>query len=465
MGANMNYKKIFLTVLLIFCVLLSASVVSASDDTVDVATAEGFSSDEVLADDTVDGLDDEEGILAASENEPDDLEATTYENAVITSGDADTTYQSGENYPLTDVDEYEKEQINMYVSDITGTYPYATLKATVKYADGSTFYGGFVSFVINGKTYEADVIDGVATKKVTLPHGTFNCIASYDDDFYYSNDASFKVVVNKANAKLTMHPWISTTKQYTTLKVIVKDQNGKKINEGAVKFKINGKTYKVNVKNGVATKKIKLRKAKVYKLKSTFSSNNFNTKTASSKVYVKKAKKWYKFKVGKLVGKISCKQYTKFLKCHNEGKYKEITIKTGKYKTYKVPKYTYKKVKKSKWKYKKVLSYEAWGDAYGSQWEEYDDWEYYTNHGWTWYATSYDDNDYDDGSFYYATYYKLKKKVKVTVKKKVQNGYKTAKYPIRMYVFCSDLYDGFGVGFYDNYEGYLGSKSLSIKKF
>ena len=93
----MNYKKIFLTVLLIFCVLLSASVVSASDDTVDVATAEGFSSDEVLADDTVDGLDDEEGILAASENEPDDLEATTYENAVITSGDADTTYPSGEN--------------------------------------------------------------------------------------------------------------------------------------------------------------------------------------------------------------------------------------------------------------------------------------------------------------------------------------------------------------------------------
>ena len=358
-----------------------------------------------------------------------------------------------------------KAPVNLIVSEITGTYPYVTLKATVKDTFNNYVYDGVVRFVINGKTYAANVVDGEATKKVELPQGTYNCAVSYEGSNYYSNGASFKAVVKKAGVKIIKHPWISTTKQYATLKVLIKDQYGKKVNEGTVKFKINGKSYKVKVKNGVATKKIKLRKAKVYKLKSTFSSNNFNTKTASSKVYVKKAKKWYKFKVGKLVGKISYKQYTKLLKCHNEGKYKEITIKTGKYKTYKVPKYTYKKVKKSKWKYKKVLSYEEWGDAYGRQWEEYDDWEYYTNHGWTWYATSYDDNDYDDGSFYYATYYKLKKKVKVTVKKKVQNGYKTAKYPIRMYVFCSDLYDGFGVGFYDNYEGYLGSKSLSIKKF
>ena len=516
--------------------LLSASAVSASDDATDMAAVDDSSSDVVMADEVTedyeDGVDNGEEMLAASVDELDTLEATTYKNATIIADDVYTYYQSGDKYQIRVVDSdtgtllsYKKLQIKIYsganlyssstsytnlsgiyeneiyyypgtykvdvslnetayrannvsfnlfiskapvemfVVDTSGTYPYVTLKATVKYVDGSTFYGDVVRFVINGKTYTADVIDGVATKKIELPQGTYNCVASYEDDFYCSNGVSFKVVVNKASTKLTMHPWISTTKQYATLKVLIKDQYGKKVNEGIVKFKINGKTYKVKVKNGVATKKIKLRKAKIYKLKSTFSSSNFNTKTASSKVYVKKAKKWYKFKVGKLVGKISYKQYTKLLKAHNEGKYKELTLKTGKYKTYKVPKYTYKKVKQSKWKYKKVLSYEAWGDAYGSQWEEYDDWEYYTNHGWTWYATSYDDNDYDDGSYYYATYYKLKKKVKVTVKKKVKSGYKKVKYPIHMIVFCSDSYDGFGITFYDNYNGYLGSGSRSIKKF
>lgn len=50
----------------------------------------------------------------------------------------------------------------------------------------------------------------------------------------------------------------------TKLKATVK-VGGKNVNEGKVAFKINGKTYKVNVKNGVATKKIKLKKVKTYK--------------------------------------------------------------------------------------------------------------------------------------------------------------------------------------------------------
>ena len=80
----MDYKKIFLSVLIIFCLILSASIVSASDDTVDVATAEGFSSDEVLVDDmaenTADSSEDTEVMLTASADAPDNIEATTYKN-------------------------------------------------------------------------------------------------------------------------------------------------------------------------------------------------------------------------------------------------------------------------------------------------------------------------------------------------------------------------------------------------
>ena len=104
----MDYKKIFLSVLIIFCLILSASIVSASDDTVDVATAEGFSSDEVLVDDmaenTADSSEDTEVMLTASADAPDNIEATTYKNATIISNDVYTSYPSEDNYQITVID-------------------------------------------------------------------------------------------------------------------------------------------------------------------------------------------------------------------------------------------------------------------------------------------------------------------------------------------------------------------------
>jgi hypothetical protein len=67
-----------------------------------------------------------------------------------------------------------------------------------------------------------------------------------------------------------------------TLKATVKSY-GKNVNEGQVAFKINGKTYKVNVKNGVATKKIKLKKIKTYKYSATYLGNKNLYKSAKSK--------------------------------------------------------------------------------------------------------------------------------------------------------------------------------------
>ena len=73
-----------------------------------------------------------------------------------------------------------------------------------------------------------------------------------------------------------------------TLKATVKSQ-GKKVSEGTVKFKINGKTYSAKVKNGVATKKIKLKKAKKYTYAAKFTSSNYKpSKAVKAKATIKK---------------------------------------------------------------------------------------------------------------------------------------------------------------------------------
>lgn len=357
----------------------------------------------------------------------------------------------------------DKKSINLNSNQIMGVANgYTTLKVRVKDILGNPVEEGTVIFTVNGNSYKANVNNGIATKKIKLEKGTYDCDATFSNKNCYSNSTSFKIIISRANVKLTPYKCIAPTKKSITLKIIVKDSSGNKINEGTVKFNINGKTYKTNVKRGLATKKIKINKAKTYKYKATFFGKNYNTKTAYSKVYVKPTKKYYAFKYGELIGKISYKQYSKLLDSYNNGRYKEISVKTGKYNTYKVPAYKSVKVTKKVWKYKNILRSEYWSWNGGSEWQDYDTWEKYTKNGWTWYGTFNKEKKYGDGSYYSAHYYKLKKKIQVTETKKVRNGYKNAEYSIRMVVASTEGYNGFSIEFYDSYGGYLGGGLKNI---
>lgn len=185
--------------------------------------------------------------------------------------------------------------------------------------------------IIGSAIYE----DGEGHGQIYADVGTYNAeLKQWDfiDSSYNVKPVFFNVKVTKAPVKLTANKWISTTKQYATLKVTVKDEHNWPVEEGTVKFTINGKSYNVKVKNGVATKKIKLTKAKTYTYKAIFSSKNYKTKSISSKVYVKKAKKYYTFKVSKFKGKISYNKYVKLIQAKNSKKFKSIHLKLGKYK-------------------------------------------------------------------------------------------------------------------------------------
>lgn len=160
--------------------------------------------------------------------------------------------------------------------------------------------------------------------------GTHKVQFKLDDGYYKAKPAVMNVKITKAPVELKLKKYVTTTKEYAVLKARAYS-NDNIIYDGTVTFKINGKTYKakINQDTGYATKKIRLTKAKTYTYTATFKGNGFKTSSASSKVYVKKYKKYYTFKAidykkhpatGKLTYNLPYKYYLKLLKKVNEGK-------------------------------------------------------------------------------------------------------------------------------------------------
>lgn len=152
---------------------------------------------------------------------------------------------------------------------------------------------------------------------------------------YRAEPVFMKVQITKMPVKLTLKKYVTTTKEYAVLKATVNDQYSNKLYEGKVNFKVNGKIYSVNVKNGVATKKIKLSKAKTYIYTAKFIAKNYKSKTASSKLYIKKAKSYYTLKIRNpkidrtFKVKLSYRKYVQILNAKNKGKFGYASVNTG----------------------------------------------------------------------------------------------------------------------------------------
>ena len=123
----------------------------------------------------------------------------------------------------------------------------------------------------------------------SLSAGTYRVTYSLSQSFNHVSAASItrNVVINKAPVSVKATKASAYIGSKVRLKATVKSL-GKNVNEGKVTFKINGKTYTANVKNGVATKLVKLPKAKKYTYTAKFSAGNFkNVKAASAIVTIK----------------------------------------------------------------------------------------------------------------------------------------------------------------------------------
>ena len=122
---------------------------------------------------------------------------------------------------------------------------------------------------------------GQITYVPPLDAGTYT--TTYSSNFPQISAAAVKktVVINKPTVNVTASKVSAYQGYKVTLKATVNSQ-GKNVNEGNVTFKINGKTYNVAVKNGVATKSIKFGKVKSYKYTATFTGKNFQKSAAAS---------------------------------------------------------------------------------------------------------------------------------------------------------------------------------------
>ena len=129
--------------------------------------------------------------------------------------------------------------------------------------------------------------DGYIKFDPKIPVGTYTVTISSNNAHVIASSIVKSATVKKSSVSMSLAK-ASTYQGYKlTLKATVKSQ-GRNVNEGTVKFTINGKTYSVAVKNGVATKSIKLKKVKTYKYTATFVGDNFNTKKVAGKAKVNK---------------------------------------------------------------------------------------------------------------------------------------------------------------------------------
>lgn len=210
---------------------------------------------------------------------------------------------------------------------------YTTLKAKITDKNGKSINGGKVEFVIDGDSYKVNVNKGIATKKVMLTDvGIYDCEVIFLNDNFISNPSTSKVIVKKYNVKVSAKKSTAICGDCNVLKAIVKDCNGKSVNEGSVKFKINGNEYKVNVINGIAKKKIKLPKIKTYIYTAKFSSKYFTSKSIKSKAIVLKVPI---IKIGKYSIQLSVKDYKKIKRAENKGHFIK-NYYTGKKISYKI---------------------------------------------------------------------------------------------------------------------------------
>ena len=167
------------------------------------------------------------------------------------------------------------------------------------------------------------------------------------DPYYRANPVTINVKISKSPVKISTKTYYSNTKQYSILKAVVKDDDDEPIDEGKVKFNVNGKSYYANVKNGVATKKIKLTKAKTYTYSATYIGNGHykDSKKSSSKIYVYSSSKNARtFSVKGYKFTLTQNQYNKLINAKNTGKTVRYTLNTHK-KVKQTITYNYKKFK------------------------------------------------------------------------------------------------------------------------
>lgn len=166
-----------------------------------------------------------------------------------------------------------------------------------------------------------------------LAPGKYN-VKFYDNRLGQNLIEVTTITILESSTKLSVKSFTALPGGKYTIKAYLKDKNGgKSYNTGIVKFKIDGKTYSANLKNGVASLKITAPKnEKTFSCSATFNGNKyvkgssakFNIKVSKSNTVV--LKKNRSIQVGKYTIKLTQSQYNTLVNAFKNSKSKSISF-------------------------------------------------------------------------------------------------------------------------------------------
>ena len=180
-------------------------------------------------------------------------------------------------------------------SDFNGMYNTGTMTARVTDSKGKPLTSMGLNVVYKkGSTEvkESFVTDSNGYVSFTPPVGVGTWSVTFTSQLSYvtATAVTKTAVITKAPVNIQAYKVTEYKGHKTVIKAKV-TSNGKNVNEGTVTFKINGKSYVVAVKNGWATKAVKLTKIKTYKYTAKFNGNGnlYASKNVKSKAVLKKS--------------------------------------------------------------------------------------------------------------------------------------------------------------------------------
>ncbi len=301
-----------------------------------------------------------------------DAEVNSADGSEIISSDVETTVDNGyEGVKIIDSTEYDTygHDEDEHVLD------YEDQLITCKVMDSSAFLDDAYVFMEDekGNVYEAwlDDDEGYYWFECKLPVGKHEITVYLDDSGYYDAEPlTYNVNIEKSYfyGTVSCKSYYGTVSDTLTMKATVKDSYDDR-EDGTVTFKVNGKSYTVKTKNGVATKTIRIKKAGTYTYTAVFKSGNYiDSGVGKGKLYVySTSKKARTFKIKKNSIVLPVSKYKKLIKAKNTKKTVYFTIKTNKFikQTYRkynnLGKYTLKTVNA------RILFYIAYGGKDGCQ--------------------------------------------------------------------------------------------------
>lgn len=168
-----------------------------------------------------------------------------------------------------------------------------------------------------------------------LKPGNHKLKITLEDSYYTAKPVviNLKILKTKFTGKIKCKSYWGTDKGKVTMKASAYDDGLMEYVNGYITFKVNGKSYKVKTKKGVATKTIRIKKAGTFTYSAQFTNDKYSSSVVGKgKLYVySTSKKSRTFKIKNYKVVVPAKKYIKLVNMKNTGKFIYIHLKTNKY--------------------------------------------------------------------------------------------------------------------------------------